>query len=579
MGIFVMKNKTFHKKKILVVFLAAFILILYLIGRLVYLMVFDAEYYQQKAEDLHERERDIKAARGEIIDRNGTVLATNRTVCTISVIHSQIENPEKVIEKLSEFLEMDADQVRKKVEKISSIERIRSNVDKRTGDKIRNLGLAGVKVDEDFKRYYPYNELASKVLGFTGGDNQGIVGLEVKYEKYLKGINGKILTTTDARGIELDGVAEDRLEPEAGNTLRISLDYTMQKYALQMAEKVRTEKQADKVGIILMNPQNGEIYAMVNVPEFDLNQPFMLNNEETAENLTDEQRQDALNQMWRNGCINDTYEPGSTFKIITASAGLEEGAVHLTDQFSCPGYKVVEDRRIRCHKVGGHGAENFVQGIQNSCNPVFIEVGLRIGVDRFFDYFRQFGLMDLTGVDIPGEAGTIMHKKENVGQVELATISFGQSFQITPIQLATTVSALVNGGRRVTPHFGMEVLSAEGKKVKTFRYNAKKHIVSEKTSQTMRELLESVVAEGSGKNAYVEGYRIGGKTATSQTLPRSANKYISSFVGFAPADDPQILGMCVIYNPQGVYYGGTIAAPVIGKIFENILPYLGIEKQ
>ena len=574
-----MKNKTFHKKKILVVFLAAFILILYLIGRLVYLMVFDAEYYQQKAEDLHERERDIKAARGEIIDRNGTVLATNRTVCTISVIHSQIENSEKVIEKLSEFLEMDADQVRKKVEKISSIERIRSNVDKRTGDKIRNLGLAGVKVDEDFKRYYPYNELASKVLGFTGGDNQGIVGLEVKYEKYLKGINGKILTTTDARGIELDGVAEDRLEPEAGNTLRISLDYTMQKYALQMAEKVRTEKQADKVGIILMNPQNGEIYAMVNVPEFDLNQPFMLNNEETGENLTDEQRQDALNQMWRNGCINDTYEPGSTFKIITASAGLEEGAVHLTDQFSCPGYKVVEDRRIRCHKVGGHGAENFVQGIQNSCNPVFIEVGLRIGVDRFFDYFRQFGLMDLTGVDIPGEAGTIMHKKENVGQVELATISFGQSFQITPIQLATTVSALVNGGRRVTPHFGMEVLSAEGKKVKTFRYNAKKHIVSEKTSQTMRELLESVVAEGSGKNAYVEGYRIGGKTATSQTLPRSANKYISSFVGFVPADDPQILGMCVIYNPQGVYYGGTIAAPVIGKIFENILPYLGIEKQ
>ena len=574
-----MKNKTFHKKKILVVFLAAFILILYLIGRLVYLMVFDAEYYQQKAEDLHERERDIKAARGEIIDRNGTVLATNRTVCTISVIHSQIENPEKVIEKLSEFLEMDADQVRKKVEKISSIERIQSNVDKRTGDKIRNLGLAGVKVDEDFKRYYPYNELASKVLGFTGGDNQGIVGLEVKYEKYLKGINGKILTTTDARGIELDGVAEDRLEPEAGNTLRISLDYTMQKYALQMAEKVRTEKQADKVGIILMNPQNGEIYAMVNVPEFDLNQPFMLNNEETGENLTDEQRQDALNQMWRNGCINDTYEPGSTFKIITASAGLEEGVVHLTDQFSCPGYKVVEDRRIRCHKVGGHGAENFVQGIQNSCNPVFIEVGLRIGVDRFFDYFRQFGLMDLTGVDIPGEAGTIMHKKENVGQVELATISFGQSFQITPIQLATTVSALVNGGRRVTPHFGMEVLSAEGKKVKTFRYNAKKHIVSEKTSQTMRELLESVVAEGSGKNAYVEGYRIGGKTATSQTLPRSANKYISSFVGFAPADNPQILGMCVIYNPQGVYYGGTIAAPVIGKIFENILPYLGIEKQ
>ena len=573
------RNKTFNRKKVMIVFVAVFFIMMFLIGRLVYLMVFDAEYYQQKAEDLHERERDIKAARGEIIDRNGTVLATNRTVCTISVIHSQIENPEKVIEKLSEFLEMDADQVRKKVEKISSIERLRSNVDKRTGDKIRNLGLAGVKVDEDFKRYYPYNELASKVLGFTGGDNQGIVGLEVKYEKYLKGINGKILTTTDARGIELDGVAEDRLEPEAGNTLRISLDYTMQKYALQMAEKVRTEKQADKVGIILMNPQNGEIYAMVNVPEFDLNQPFMLNNEETGENLTDEQRQDALNQMWRNGCINDTYEPGSTFKIITMAAGLEEGAVHLTDQFSCPGYKVVEDRRIRCHKVGGHGAENFVQGIQNSCNPVFIEVGLRIGVDRFFDYFRQFGLMDLTGVDIPGEAGTIMHKKENVGQVELATISFGQSFQITPIQLATTVSALVNGGRRVTPHFGMEVLSEEGKKVKTFRYNAKKHIVSEKTSQTMRELLESVVAEGSGKNAYVEGYRIGGKTATSQTLPRSANKYISSFVGFAPADDPKVLGLVMINDPKGVYYGGTIAAPVMKEIFENVLPYLEIEQK
>lgn len=573
------KNKLFHRKKILTVFFGCTLIFVGLFGRLVYLCGFKADYYARKATELHERERSIKAARGKILDRNGVVLADNKTVCTVSVIHNQIEDAEAVTKMLCEELGLTEEYVKKRVEKYSSMERIKSNVDKSIGDRIREYDMAGVKVDEDYKRYYPYDTLASKVLGFTGGDNQGIVGLEVKYEKYLKGINGKILTTTDARGIELDGVAEDRLEPEAGNTLRISLDYTMQKYALQMAEKVRTEKQADKVGIILMNPQNGEIYAMVNVPEFDLNQPFMLNNEETGENLTDEQRQDALNQMWRNGCINDTYEPGSTFKIITASAGLEEGAVHLTDQFSCPGYKVVEDRRIRCHKVGGHGAENFVQGIQNSCNPVFIEVGLRIGVDRFFDYFRQFGLMDLTGVDIPGEAGTIMHKKENVGQVELATISFGQSFQITPIQLATTVSALVNGGRRVTPHFGMEVLSAEGKKVKTFRYNAKKHIVSEKTSQTMRELLESVVAEGSGKNAYVEGYRIGGKTATSQTLPRSANKYISSFVGFAPADDPQILGMCVIYNPQGVYYGGTIAAPVIGKIFENILPYLGIEKQ
>ena len=573
-----MKNKTYNKKKMLVVFSIAVVLIVSLMARLFYLMVFDAEYYQQKAEDLHERERDIKAARGEIIDRNGTVLATNRTVCTISVIHSQIENPEKVIEKLSEFLEMDADQVRKKVEKISSIERIQSNVDKRTGDKIRNLGLAGVKVDEDFKRYYPYNELASKVLGFTGGDNQGIVGLEVKYEKYLKGINGKILTTTDARGIELDGVAEDRLEPEAGNTLRISLDYTMQKYALQMAEKVRTEKQADKVGIILMNPQNGEIYAMVNVPEFDLNQPFMLNNEETGENLTDEQRQDALNQMWRNGCINDTYEPGSTFKIITASAGLEEGVVHLTDQFSCPGYKVVEDRRIRCHKVGGHGAENFVQGIQNSCNPVFIEVGLRIGVDRFFDYFRQFGLMDLTGVDIPGEAGTIMHKKENVGQVELATISFGQSFQITPIQLATTVSSIINGGNRVTPHVGMQVENGDKKVIKTFDFPVREGICREETSEKMRFLLEKVVSEGGGNKAYIEGYEIGGKTATSQTLPRSAHKYISSFLGFAPADDPKVLVLVIIRNPSGIYYGGTIAAPVAKEIFENILPYLELEQ-
>ena len=555
-----MKNKTFHKRKILVVFAGAFAMIFVLIGRLTYLMVFDAEYYQKKAEDLHERERDIKAARGEILDRNGKVLATNRTVCTISVIHSQIREEETVIDNLSELLEMNSSEVRKRVEKISSIERIKSNVDKKTGDKIRNLGMAGVKVDEDFKRFYPYDALASKVLGFTGADNQGIIGLEVKYDKYLKGVDGKILTTTDARGIELDGVAEDRKEPVAGNTLKISLDYNMQKYAMQMAEKVRQEKQAEKTAILLMNPQNGEIYAMVNVPEFNLNRPFELNTEEESdENMTDEQKQDALNQMWRNGCINDTYEPGSTFKIITASAGLEEGVVRLTDQFQCPGYKMVEDRRIRC--------------------PVFIELGLRIGVDRFCDYFHKFGLMNLTGVDIPGEAGTIMHKKENIGQVELATISFGQSFQITPIQLAATVSALINGGKRVTPHFGTEILNEDGKVTKEFHYTEKKHIVSEKTSETMRILLESVVSEGSGKNAYVEGYRIGGKTATSQTLPRSANKYISSFVGFAPADDPEILGMCVIYNPQGIYYGGTIAAPVIGNIFENILPYLGIEKQ
>ena len=434
-------------------------------------------------------------------------------------------------------------------------------------------------MDEDFKRYYPYNELASKVLGFTGGDNQGIIGLEVKYEEYLKGINGMILTTTDARGVELEGVAEDRLEPVAGNTLQISLDYNIQTYAQQMAEKVMEEKQADKVAILLMNPQNGEILAMVNVPEFDLNDPFTLNTGEESSNMSDEEKQGALNQMWRNGCINDTYEPGSTFKIITASACLEEGVVHLDDSFSCPGYRIVEDRKIRCHKVGGHGAETFVQGIQNSCNPVFIDIGLRLGVDNFYKYFQQFGLLNLTGVDLPGEAGTIMHKKENIGLVELATMSFGQSFQVTPIQMATTVSSLVNGGRRITPHFGVRVLDSDGNEVEEFQYEEKKDIVSEETSATMRMLLESVVSEGSGKNAYIEGYEIGGKTATSQTLPRSANKYISSFIGFAPADHPQVLGMCIIYNPQGVYYGGTIAAPVIREIFENILPYLGIEKE
>ena len=574
-----MKNKTYNKKKIFVVFICAAAIILALVGRLVYLMVFDAQYYQKKAEALHEREREIKAARGEIVDAGGTVLATNKTVYTISVIHSQVKDPETVIRELSAALEMDETTVRARVEKVSSMERIKANVDKATGDKIRNLELEGVKVDEDFKRYYPYNELASKVLGFTGGDNQGIIGLEVKYEEYLKGINGTILTTTDARGVELDGVAEDRVEPVAGNTLQVSLDYNIQMYAQQMAEKVMEEKQADKVAILLMNPQNGEILAMVNVPEFNLNEPFTLNSGESGDSMTDEKKQEALNQMWRNGCINDTYEPGSTFKIITASACLEEGVVHLDDTFSCPGYRVVEDRKIRCHKVGGHGSETFVQGIQNSCNPVFIDIGLRLGVDRFYDYFGQFGLMDMTGVDLPGEAGTIMHKKENIGLVELATMSFGQSFQITPMQMATTVSSLINGGRRVTPHFGVRVLDSKGKEIEEFRYKEKKNIVSEETSATMRMLLESVVSEGSGKNAKVEGFRIGGKTATSQTLPRSANKYISSFIGFAPADNPQVLGMCVIYNPQGVYYGGTIAAPVIGNIFENILPYLGIEKQ
>ena len=562
----------------LIVFLCALVVIIGLTGRLVYLMVFDAEYYQEKAKSLHEIEREIKAARGEIIDRNGTVLATNKTVCTISVIHSQIKEPERVIKELSSILGLEEETVRRRVEKVSSMERIKTNVEKEVGDKIRNLELDGVKVDEDFKRYYPFEELASKVLGFTGGDNQGIIGLEVGYENELKGQNGMILTTTDARGIELDGVAEDRIEPRAGNTLQISLDYNIQMYAQQMAEKVMEEKQAEKVAILLMNPKNGEILAMVNVPEFNLNEPFVLNTE-GSENLTPEEKQDALNQMWRNGCINDTYEPGSTFKIITSSACLEEGVVKLDDRFHCPGYKMVEDRKIRCHKVGGHGSETFVQGIQNSCNPVFIEIGLRLGTYDFYKYFEQFGLMGETGVDLPGEASTIMHKKENVGQVELATMSFGQSFQVTPVQMAATVSSLINGGYRVTPHFGVQVLDAKGKKIETLHEGRGKRIVSEETSKTMQKLLESVVSEGSGKNAYVEGYSIGGKTATSQTLPRSANKYISSFIGFAPAQDPQILGMCVIYDPQGIYYGGTIAAPVIGDIFENIFPYLGIEKE
>lgn len=573
-----MKNKTYNKKKMLMVFVCAVLVIVGLTGRLIYLMIFDAQYYQQKAKSLHEREREIKAARGEIIDRNGTVLATNKTVCTISVIHSQMKDPERVIQELSQILGMEEEEVRKRVEKVSSMERIKTNVEKEIGDEIRNLELDGVKVDEDFKRYYPYDELASKVLGFTGGDNQGIIGLEVRYEDELKGKNGTILTTTDARGVELDGVAEDRIEPIAGDTLQISLDYNIQMYAQQMAEKVMEEKQAEKVAILLMNPNNGEILAMVNVPEFNLNEPFVLNTG-TEEKLSQQEKQEALNQMWRNGCINDTYEPGSTFKIITSSACLEEGVVKLDDRFSCPGYKMVEDRKIRCHKVGGHGAETFVQGIQNSCNPVFIEIGMRLGTDNFYKYFEQFGLMGKTGVDLPGEASTIMHKKENVGQVELATMSFGQSFQVTPVQMAATVSSIINGGRRVTPHFGVQVLDAKGEKVKTLHDEQEKRILSKETSETMQKLLEGVVSEGSGKNAYVEGYSIGGKTATSQTLPRSANKYISSFIGFAPADDPQILGMCVIYDPKGIYYGGTIAAPVVGDIFANIFPYLGIEKE
>lgn len=574
-----MRNRTYNKKKLLIVFLCAVCIVIVLAGRLVWLMIFEADYYQEKAQALHERERSIKAARGRILDASGTVLADNRTVCTISVIHSQITDPEEVIRALSQTLEMEESEVREKVEKVSSMERIRTNVEKETGDIIRKMDLDGVKVDEDFKRYYPYDELASTVLGFTGADNQGIIGLEVKYEEYLKGQDGTILTTTDARGIELPGEAEDRIEPVPGNDLQTSLDYNLQMYAQQMAEKVMEEKQADGVSILLMNPQNGEIMAMVNVPEFDLNDPFTLNTGVDASILSDEEKQDALNQMWRNRCINDTYEPGSTFKIITASAALEEGVVELDDTFSCPGYRVVEDRKIRCHKVGGHGQETFVEGVMNSCNPVFIDVGLRLGADTFWDYYEQFGLMDLTGVDLPGEAGTIMHKRENIGTVELATMSFGQSFQVTPIQMAATVSSIVNGGFRVTPHVGVRVLNEDGSQKLVLEHGKKDRIVSEETSLTMRAILEKVVSEGSGKNAAIEGYQIGGKTATSQTLPRSANKYISSFIGFAPADDPQVLGMCIIYNPQGVYYGGTIAAPVIRDIFENILPYLGVEKE
>lgn len=541
-------------------------------------MGFRSDYYYEKAQELHERERDIKAARGRILDANGKILADNRTVCTVSVIHSQIKETEKVISVLSKELKMKEKDVRKRVEKVSSIERIKTNVEKETGDAIREYGLSGVKVDEDYKRYYPYGSLASKVLGFTGGDNQGIIGLEVKYEDVLKGEPGKILTTTDARGVELKEMGEGREVPIPGNDLQISLDASIQEYVQQAALKVMEEKQAERVSILLMNPQNGEIYACVNVPEFDLNEPFKLNTGEDTSGLSGKKKQDLLNRMWRNPCLNDTYEPGSTFKIITMSAGLEEGVVSADDHFFCPGYKIVEDRRIRCARRTGHGAETFVQGAQNSCNPVFIEVGLRLGVENYYKYFRQFGLIEKTGVDLPGEAGTIMHKMEKMGEVELATVAFGQSFQITPVQLASTVSGLINGGNRVTPHFGVTVRSSDGTKAQKIEYPPEKRIVSQETSETVRKILETVVSEGSGKNAKIEGYSIGGKTATSQTLPRSANRYISSFLGFAPAENPQILGLCIIHNPQGIYYGGTIAAPVIRSIFENVLPYMGIEK-
>lgn len=569
--------KLYQKGKIVFLFFAATAILTAACGRLAYLMIVQSDYYGKKAQALHERERSIKAARGKIVDRNGIVLADNRSVCTVSVIHSQIRDPERVIAELAELLELPEDTVRKRVEKVSSIERIRSNVPKETGDVILARQLEGVKVDEDYRRYYPYDSLASKVIGFTGGDNQGIIGLEVRYDDWLSGEDGKILTMTNAYGQELEQEGERRQEPVTGNQLTISLDCNLQMYCEQAAQKVMLEKNADEVSVILMNPQNGEIFAMVNVPEYNLNEPFTLN-VETASDLKESEKQDLLNQMWRNACINDTYEPGSTFKIITTAAALEQGVVTVNDSFYCPGYKIVEDRRIRCHKTTGHGAETFTQGIMNSCNPVFIELGLRLGAENFYHYFEQFGLLRKTGIDLPGEAATIMHKKENIGQVELATISFGQSFQITPIQLVTTVSSLINGGTRVVPHFGVSVQNAEGETRKTFSYDETEGTVSTATSKTLCDLLEHVVSEGTGKKAAIEGFSIGGKTATSQTLPRSDHKYIASFLGFAPAEDPQVIGLIVIDNPQGVYYGGTVAAPVMKEIFENALPYLGIGK-
>lgn len=571
------RNQTHHRGRIAFVCIMLCLCMAGLTGRLFFLMIYKADYYSEMAEDLHQRERTIKAARGRILDRNGVVIADNRTVCTISVVHNQIEDPESVIRILSGELGVPEDTVRKKVEKYSAREIIKTNVDKKEGDKIRAQGLAGVKVDEDYKRYYPYDSLASRVLGFTGGDNQGIIGLEVQYEKYLKGQDGKILTLSNAAGVEIENAAEDRIEPVAGNDLVVTLDVNIQKYAEQAAYQVMEKKQANSVSVVVMNPKNGEILAMVNVPEFNLNEPFTLIPGIAADG-DGKTSQDLLNQMWRNKCINDTYEPGSTFKIVTAAAGLEAGVVKLTDNFSCPGFRVVEDRKIRCHKVGGHGGETFLQGMMNSCNPVLIDVGQRLGVDNYYKYFAQFGLLGKTGIDLSGEAATIMHKKENMGLVELATVSFGQSFQITPLQLITTASSVINGGNRVTPHLAVKSVSPQTGSVHKFEFPLGDRILSEETSSTMRYILEQVVSEGSGKNAKIEGYRIGGKTATSEKLPRSLKKYISSFVGFAPADDPQVIALITIDEPEGIYYGGTIAAPVVGSIFENILPYLGIPK-
>ena len=581
------ENHTCYRGKTAVLYFLLSLMIIGLGGRLFYLMIFRSEYYSAKAEDLHLRERSIKAARGRILDRNGQVLADNRTVCTISVIYSQVTDREETIQVLSRELGLEEGEVRRKVEKRSSREVIASNVEKETGDRIRGFHLDGVKVDEDYKRYYPYDSLASRVLGFTGGDNQGIIGLEVKYEEYLKGENGTIFTLTDAAGVELENGKEERLEPTAGRDLILSLDVNIQQYAQQLAYQTMEKKNAKGVSIIVMNPQNGEILAMVNAPEFDLNDPFTLDQNLVSESARQKaaeeeasgmEKQERRNRMWRNSCVSDTYEPGSTFKIITAAAGLESGVVTLEDRFSCPGYRIVEDRKIRCHKTGGHGGETFLQGMMNSCNPVLIDVGQRLGVENYCRYFDQFGLRGKTGIDIPGEAATIMHDPKNMGPVELATVSFGQSFQITPVQLVATVSSIINGGRRVTPHFALEAQSRDKTWTKKFSWPLGEQILSEETSETMRYILEMVVAEGSGKNAAVEGYRIGGKTATSEKLPRSLKKYISSFIGFAPADDPQVIALITIDEPEGIYYGGTIAAPVIGDLFRNILPILGIQE-
>ena len=570
------KSKTFMKRKLMLVFLVFFFFLIFLIGRLVYLTIIQSDFYQNEALELHQRERAIKAPRGIIYDRNGVVIASNKPVCTISVIYSQVTDKETVIEVLSKELELDEAEVRKKVEKVSSREKIKSNVDKEVADRIREYELDGVMVDEDYKRYYPYGDLASKVIGFTGADNQGIIGLEVFYDSYLSGTDGTINTLTDAKGVEIQNAEETVDEPVEGLNLTISIDLNIQKYAQQAAQKVYTKKEAKRVSVIAMNPKNGEIYAMVNVPEFDLNEPFTLTEEYDITGLSSEEINDLRNQMWRNWCINDTYEPGSTFKTVTATAALEEGVVTLEDGFQCPGFRIVEDRRIKCHKVVGHGSESFKQGFMNSCNPVFMDVGARVGVENMYKNYEKLGLFQKTGVDLPGEANSIMHNKENVGPVELATMSFGQSIQITPLQLIVAVSSMVNGGNLVTPHFGMYVTNGENEIIETLEYPLETGVISKETSDTMKVLLESVVAEGGGSKAIVEGYRIGGKTATSEKLPRSSNKYISSFIGVAPADDPVIAVLVLIDEPTGIYYGGTIAAPVAQEIFENILPYLGI---